>query len=86
MGRDGEKKYSPPFGTTQVGRESEVLWLWGSVPIIERVPPATCPMMGSIPEITGVGGTLAGTVLGGNVGVSAQPRDRQPIAMKGLKG
>lgn len=38
---EGEKKYSPPLGTTHVGRLSEVLWLFGFVPIIDRAPPAT---------------------------------------------
>ena len=72
-GREGEKKYSPPFGTTHVGRVSEVLWLLGLVPIIERAPAAFCPMMGSNPETS----VPRGFPLGGKVGVSAQPEDYQ---------
>ena len=46
---EGEKKYSPPLGTTQVGRGREVLWLAGFVPTIERAPAPLEPMMGSKP-------------------------------------
>ena len=46
---EGEKKYSPPLGTTQVGRGREVLWLAGLVPTIERAPGPLEPMMGSNP-------------------------------------
>ena len=49
---EGEKKYSPPLGTTQVGRGREVLWLAGFVPTIERASPELEPMMGSNPGST----------------------------------
>ena len=48
---EGEKKYSPPLGTTQVGRGREVLWLAGLVPTIERAPAPSEPMMGSNPGV-----------------------------------
>ena len=55
---EGEKKYSPPLGTTQVGRGREVLWLAGFVPTIERaspeLEPLAEPMMGSNPGATGL--------------------------------
>ena len=57
---EGEKKYSPPFGTTHVGRVSEALWLVGFVPTIERAPAAFWPMMGSNPGDTGLPNIKAG--------------------------
>ena len=64
---DGEKKYSPPFGTTHsAGSERVAVWLFGSVP--ERVRMARsdcCPMMGSNPGVMGL--------LMGKPVLSAQP-------------
>ena len=58
-GSDGEKKYSPPFGTTHsVARLSVADWLFGSVPDRVRdvmLVPAW-PMMGSNPGVTGFWG------------------------------
>ena len=63
---EGEKKYSPPFGTIHVGRMSEVFWVAGFVPIMDRGPfPACCPIRGSIPGVT--------PLPGGKAAVSAQP-------------
>ncbi len=50
---DGEKKYSPPFGTTQsTGSTNDVFVLLGCTPVMERtrmVSTLFCPMMGSKP-------------------------------------
>lgn len=62
---EGEKKYSPPFGTTQVGSCSSVDWLIGFVPTICRGEP--CPMIGSKP------GCAAAVFPGGNATLLAQP-------------
>jgi len=44
--KEGEKKYSPPFGLTNVGRlESSTVGSSGSVPVSVLTPP--CPMRGS---------------------------------------
>ena len=56
---EGEKKYSPPLGTTHsMGSGSTLLWSLGFVPDIERGPmpfgPSLFwPMMGSKPGVTG---------------------------------
>ena len=67
---EGEKKYSPPRGTTQMGRSNDSLCKLGLVPDIERVLLGSvgfiCPMIGSIP------GSGAG-FRGGNVLVFDQP-------------
>ena len=67
-GIDGEKKYSPPLGTTHsVARDNDADWLLGSVPTNERdvmFDPAW-PMIGSNPGVTGA--------LGGKPVLLAQP-------------
>ena len=52
---EGEKKYSPPFGTTHSAvSESSAPWLFGSVPeSVRMVWLDVCPMMGSKPGMTG---------------------------------
>ena len=54
-GIEGEKKYSPPFGTTHSAvSESSAPWLFGSVPeSVRMVWLDVCPMMGSKPGTTG---------------------------------
>ena len=67
---EGEKKYSPPFGTIQsVGRGNDAPVLLGSTPVMERTrTPSTpfCPMIGSKP------GTM-GSLSIGKVTLFAQP-------------
>ena len=58
-GMDGEKKYSPPLGTTHsTGSESVALWSLGFAPDIDRGPIPSGPLlfwptMGSKPGVTG---------------------------------
>ena len=59
VGMEGEKKYSPPLGTTHsVGSESVAFWFLGFTPDMERGPIPLGPLlfwptMGSIPGMTG---------------------------------
>lgn len=71
---EGEKKYSPPFGTTQVWkpRESELATFCGSAPVMFRGPSlwivlSTWPMRGSKP------GSWPGGAPGGKLTALAQP-------------
>ena len=53
-GIEGEKKYSPPFGTTHsAGSASVALWFFGSVPDRLRVPLPFWPMIASKPGSIG---------------------------------
>ena len=53
-GIEGEKKYSPPFGTTHsAGSASVALWFFGSVPDRLRVPLPFLPMIASNPGSIG---------------------------------
>lgn len=65
---EGEKKYSPPFGTTHfLGSVRSVLWLLGFAPdILKSVGLSIWPIMGSTPGSTGF--------FGGNLGLFAQPQ------------
>ena len=69
---EGEKKYSPPLGTTHsTGSGSGAFWWLGSAPTILRgpMPPGpkmSWPMMGSKPGRTG------GSALGGKPMLFAQ--------------
>ena len=73
---EGEKKYSPPLGTTHsAGSGSVALWSLGFAPTMLRGPiplgPSPFwPMMGSKPGV-GTGGVAV--CLGGKVALFAQP-------------
>ena len=73
---EGEKKYSPPFGTTHCAvRLRFVAWLPGLVPDITRAVGSTgtpfsgpiCPMIGSQPGVMGA-------LKGGNAELFAQAK------------
>jgi len=57
-GIEGEKKYSPPFGTTHsVGSVRSIPWLLGFAPVIlKSVGSLVWPIMGSSPGVTGFDG------------------------------
>ncbi len=77
-GIEGEKKYSPPFGTTHsVGSVTLVPWLLGSTPdIFNSIGLSVWPIMGSSPGATGF--------FGGKLAAFAQPKQCQQIGGKGL--
>lgn len=82
---DGEKKYSPPLGTTKSwsGSVMFVVGSLGLVPLICLIPPPTfCPMIASKPGTTpsrGGMGPAEVTALTGKFGALAQAKNKPPV-------